>query len=103
MVYVKFLTKFRKRETISVMSSKPTPLLAALRTLTVEEQHQFAKLAGTSRSYLYQLAICHRTSPRAKLVQGISAASVQMHVQTLGRSPKITMDELISMCPVPEA
>jgi len=84
------------------MKKPITPLLAALRTLTVEEQEQFARLAGTSRSYLYQLAICSRSSPRSKLAKGIADASVVLHLQTLGRSPKLTIDTIASMCPLPE-
>jgi transcriptional regulator with XRE-family HTH domain len=69
------------------MREHATPLLTALRKLTVEEQHQFANLAGTSRNYLYQLACCNRNSPGVTLAKAISEASVVMHVQTLGRSP----------------
>lgn len=84
------------------MKKPITPLLAALRTLTVEEQEQFARLAGTSRSYLYQLAICSRRSPRSVLAKGIADASVVLHVQTLGRCPKLTLDAIASMCPLSE-
>ena len=85
------------------MSKKPTtPLLAALRKMTREEQDQFGTLAGTTRNYLYQLAICTRSSPKAALAKGIAEASVHMHVQTLGRTPKLTMEQLATMCPLPE-
>lgn len=86
------------------MNRKPiTPLLAVLRRMTTEEQDQFAKLAGTSRNYLYQLATCSRSCPRVTLAKGIADASVVMHLQTLGRTPKLTMDQLAQMCPLPES
>ncbi len=84
------------------MKKPITPLLSALRKMTVEEQHQMATLAGTKRNYLYQLATCSRNSPKIKLAKAIADASVVLHVQTLGRTPKLTMEQLASMCPLPE-
>jgi hypothetical protein len=84
------------------MKKPITPLLSALRKMTVEEQHQFAKLSGTTRNYCYQIATCSRPSPRAKLTKGLADASVVMHVQTLGRTPKLTMEQIATMCPLPE-
>ena len=79
--------------------SPPTPLLHALRCCTVPEQHQWAKLAETSRNYLYQLATCERRAGLGTALR-IVEASKQMHVLTTGRVPKITLAELASMCPV---
>ena len=78
-----------------------TPLLAALRACSVPEQHEWAALAGTKRNYLYQLALCTRKSCRSGLARSIAEASVAMHVKTTGRIPKVTMEELASMCPLP--
>ena len=77
-----------------------TPLLTALRACTVEEQHEWAGLAGTKRNYLYQLATCSRRSPGVDLAKRIADASVKMHVSTLGRVPKVTMDQIATMCAV---
>lgn len=81
----------------------PTPLLQLLRQCTVPEQHELARLAGTKRGYLYQLASCHRCSVRAHLGYQISRAATIMHVKSLGRIPKITIDELATMCAITPA
>ena len=79
----------------------PTPLLTALRACTVPEQHEWAALAGTKRNYLYQLALCtDGRQARVRLAKAIADASVQMHVKTLGRVPKVTMEELATMCAI---
>lgn len=76
----------------------PSPLLAALRTMSVPEQHRLALMAGTSRNYLYQLAGCTRR-PGISLATGIVDAMAVMHRETNGRVPLISMQELASMCP----
>lgn len=73
---------------------KPTPLLAALRCCTVPEQHEWAALANTKRNYLYQLAALERTAG-ARLALAIAKASVQMHVKTTGRIPKVTVEQIV--------
>lgn len=78
----------------------PTPLLLALRACTVPEQHEWAELAGTKRNYLYQLAMCTRKQAGANLAQRVAAASVEMHVRSLGRIPKVTLEQLATMCPI---
>ena len=73
-----------------------TPLLAILRHLTDEQREEFAELAGTKVSYLYQLASCARTSCRSSLAMKIEAASRTM-AERYG-SEAITMQELAQMC-----
>lgn len=82
------------------MSTEPpiTPLLEVLRTCSVPEQEEIARLAGTTRNYLYQVATCHRASVRASTAVAISTAVTKMHVKTLGRVPKISFEEIASMC-----
>lgn len=77
----------------------PTPLLTVLRSLTVDEQYDLAELAGTQRNYLYQLASCTRR-PRLKLGMSIEAATREMNKRTGGRCPVLSVQELVSMCPV---
>jgi hypothetical protein len=76
-----------------------TPLLEVLRQCTVAEQHELAALAGTKRNYLYQLATCRRKSTKLNTAYAISEAVTKMHVKTLGKVPKISVEELATMCP----
>ena len=76
-----------------------TPLLEVLRVCSTEEQFEIAKLADTTRNYLYQLATGHRQSLSANLALRISRAVTQMHVKSLGRIPKISVEELATMFP----
>lgn len=73
-----------------------TPLLVALRCCTVPEQHEWARLADTSRNYLYQLAKQHR-SAGLKTAMNIAKASIQMHIRTTGRIPKLTVEQIAAM------
>lgn len=76
-----------------------TPLLTLLRQLgTPERRDEFAKLAGTSTAYLYQLAGCNRAACRARLALALAVASEQMAAK-YGVDP-ISMQTLASMCPV---
>lgn len=72
-----------------------TPLLRALRCCTVPEQHEMAKLAGTSRGYLYQLAARDRTAG-GKLAMRIVSASRSMHIKTTGRVPKLSLEDIVA-------
>lgn len=81
------------------MQNEPvTPLLEVLRACSVPEQHEIARQAKTTRNYLYQVATCHRASVRASTAVAISDAVTKMHVRTLGRVPKISVDEIATMC-----
>lgn len=80
--------------------SSETPLLKLLRCCTVPEQIELAALAKTTRNYLYQMAACHRCEFGAALVQRISKAATEMHVRSLGRIPKISAEEIATMCSV---
>lgn len=55
--------------------------------------------AGTTRNYLYQLATCQRTSTNLRKGLAIIKAINKMHARSLGRVPKITLEELAMMCP----
>lgn len=77
-----------------------TPLLKILRGLTPPQRTEFAKLAGTSVSYIYQLAGCNRTSCRTVLTRGLAEASVVM-AKKYG-TPVVTMQELAAMCDLPD-
>ncbi len=78
-----------------------TPLLGILRALETDaKRDEFAKLAGTSRLYLYQLAGCHNRSCRSSLAMAIAKASMEMHKKY--QCGVVTMEILASMCPVPE-
>ena len=74
-----------------------TPLLVVLRQLeTDDKRDEFARLAGTSRLYLYQLSICSRRSCRADLAKRIADASVVMH-EKYG-TPVLTLEVISTMC-----
>lgn len=77
-----------------------TPLLEVLRCCSVEEQAELARLAGTTRNYLYQVATCYRRSVSARKALNISRAVTTMHVRSLGRIPKISIEEIATMCPM---
>lgn len=79
-----------------------TPLLAILRALETDaKRDEFAKLAGTSRLYLYQLAGCHNRSCRSSLALAIASASVVMDKKH--GCGTVTMEQLACMCPTPGA
>ncbi len=73
-----------------------TPLLAVLRAMTPDQREEFALMAGTSVSYLYQIAGCNRKSCRAKLTKSIADAAAYMHKRY--DTPLISADTLITMC-----
>lgn len=79
-----------------------TPLLRLLRQLGTEPKRgEFAREAGTSVNYLYQLAGCKRASCSALKAKRIADASVLMH-EKYG-SDVITMEQIATMCPLPGA
>jgi hypothetical protein len=92
--------RIRDNSQMETTANHVTPLLAALRACTVDEQYEFARLAGTKRNYLYQLASCHRRQPNITLAAAICAASVALHSSTSGRVPVLTTDEIAKMCPI---
>lgn len=81
-------------------SKVETPLLEILRQLPRGKKQELANRAGTSVNYLYQLGICHRKQPRTTTAMRIVNALNDMHVESLGAIPKITLEELATMCPV---
>jgi hypothetical protein len=64
--------------------------------MSVEEREQFAALAGTEVSYLYQIGGCHR-EPKVGLAFHIEDASATMsqHNKSL---PRVTARDLARMC-----
>lgn len=76
-----------------------TPLLEVLRRCSTKEQNEMAGWAGTTRNYLYQLATCQRKTPNVRMALGIIKAINKMHARSLGRVPKITIEQLAEMCP----
>jgi hypothetical protein len=77
-----------------------TPLLAPLRAFTDEERAEFAKLSGTSESYLYQMATCKRPTPSARKALRIEDASKAMHKRTKHRTPIVSMRDIATMCEI---
>lgn len=74
-----------------------TPLLDLLRKLETDARRdEFARLAGSKTSYLYQLASCNRGACRSRLAKGIADASVKMHKKY--GTPILTMDILAMQC-----
>ncbi|QXV72214.1 hypothetical protein Acf1_00017 [Acidovorax phage ACF1] len=74
-----------------------TPLLAILRALgTPERRDEFAQLAGTSKGYLYQLAICSRKRCNSGLAMRIQEASRVVHKKY--QCGTIDMMTLATMC-----
>jgi hypothetical protein len=76
-------------------TAKKTPLLLLLREMSPAERETFATWAGTTASYLYQLAAGR--SCRIGLALGIEKASARMHKRTGGRTPVVTMVQLAAM------
>lgn len=75
-----------------------TPLAAFLRAATAAERERCALLAGTSVSYLYQLAGCHRKNPGSALANGIAQATTTLHAESGGRLPALSVETLATMC-----
>lgn len=74
-----------------------TPLLQVLRELEAGgRREEFAKLAGTSTNYLYQLATCKRKSCRATLAKQIADASVEMSLRY--GTPVLSLETVATMC-----
>jgi len=84
------------------MAKNVTPLLGALRACSVDEQYEFARLAGTTRNYLYQLATCHRRRPNVGLAAAICEASQVLSLRTDGRVPVLTTGDIATMCSMPQ-
>lgn len=80
------------------MNTTTTPLADWLRAATPEERERMATLAGTKVNYLYQLAGCARSVPKADLAFGIEEATKVLHTETAGRLPIITARTVATMC-----
>lgn len=73
-----------------------TALRDWMRAATADEQAELAALAGTSRNYLYQLAIGHRTA-RAEMAGAIEAASRALRAKNRAL-PVISRTALCAAC-----
>lgn len=82
------------------MDKTPTPLLSWLRLADDAQRERLATLAGTKVGYLYLLATCERKNPGAKMALGIEDATRQMHEETGGKLPIVTVRTMASMCAV---
>jgi len=73
-----------------------------MRLSTTQEQEELARLAGTSRAYLYHLAgntdKSYSREPQPKLAIAIEVASATLHKRTKGALPKIYRTDLVSSC-----
>lgn len=65
---------------------------------TADEQSNLAENAGTSRSYLYQIASGHRKNIEADLAGRIEEAAKLLRKASKNRLPKITRGDLSPVC-----
>lgn len=79
-----------------------TKLSDFLRAATAEEREACAIKAGTSVSYLYQLAGLHRTNPGVQIALGIERATAEMSAASEGRLPTVTAEDLAQMAQLAE-
>lgn len=71
-----------------------TKLSEFLRASSADERERCARKAGTSVAYLYQLAGLHRTNPGVEIALGIEQATAELHRESDGRLPVVTMKDL---------
>ena len=79
------------------MTTTTTKLSEFLRAATADERETCAAKAGTTVSYLYQLAGLHRTNPGVQIALGIERATSEMATSTDGRVPVVTAEDLAQM------
>lgn len=65
---------------------------------TVREQMYLAKTAGTSRSYLYQIASGHRKNIEAGLAGRIEQAALPLRKASKNRLPRLTRADISPVC-----
>lgn len=75
-----------------------TPLHSILRHLSPAQRAEFAAISGTSVNYLYQLALCHRSSCSSTKALGIADASSKMAAKY--GSLSLAVADLARMCPL---
>lgn len=75
-----------------------TALLARLRMLTPEQRKTWAKLAGTSVTYLYALGTCSRRTPSASKALAIADASRTLAGRWKTPGLVISVEEIATMC-----
>lgn len=89
-------TKTRKHRRTDV----DTPMLWLLRTCTPEQRQWLAERADTDVNYLYAIAGCHRKKISVQLAFAIEKASEHLHVETGGKTPIVTAQQISTMCAV---
>lgn len=77
-----------------------TPLSHWLRAATAAERTRMAELAGTTVNYLYQLAGCSRSVPKADLAFRIEEATKVVHAEVGDRLPIISAKTIATMCAI---
>jgi len=75
-----------------------TPLANWLRRANEAQRLRAAELAGTSVNYLYQLAGCHRSAPKADLAFRLEDALRTVRAESKGKLPLVTARDLATMC-----
>lgn len=84
---------------MSTSNTPITPLLEWLRLANDEQRERAAALAGTTKTYLYQLAGCSRgTRLSADLAFRLEDAFKILNKESDGVLPKLTARELSTMC-----
>jgi len=79
------------------MSRRHTPLAAWLRAASPDQRERLATLAGTSVSYLWQIATCRR-EPSVSLALGIEDGTRALRTESRRKLPLVTARELATMC-----
>jgi hypothetical protein len=79
------------------MSRRHTPLAAWLRAASPDQRERLATLAGTSVSYLWQIATCRR-EPSVSLALGIEDGTRLLRAESRRKLPLVTARELATMC-----
>lgn len=74
-----------------------TPLIELLRRMTPEQRDEFAAIAGTPVSYMYQIGGGHRPRVSAKLAFNIEDASIEMNKRSGGFFPVVTARQVALM------
>lgn len=73
-----------------------------MRLSTTEEQEELARLAHTSRAYLYHLSANadrpYAREPQPKLAIALEEATTILYARTKGRLPKVYRTDLVSSC-----
>lgn len=75
-------------------------MLWLLRCCDKDQREWLAKAADTDVDYLYAIAGCHRKKISVQLAFAIEKASEHLHVETGGKTPIVTAQQISTMCAV---